>query len=129
MPVAPKVSITIAQIDALNAQEGPWRVTWNLTNESDDMLRLEDAWIPHGRFRGDGRLRLATSIAPGASVPLTFTVTAREDPATVVENTFLILRADLNGQAWRMFCRMRVTFDGEGIPRPQIEQVTWQSLE
>ena len=82
---------------------------------------LESAWVPHGRFRGEGRL----NFAPARALPLSLemTVHAEEAPGTVVENAFLILR--LSG--WRVFVRMRVEFDPSGVPRPIPELVTLQS--
>jgi hypothetical protein len=88
-------------------------------------LRLEDAWIPHGRFRGKGHIPLSAVIDPGASTRLDFVVSANEPPGTVVENAFLILRAG----AWRLFARMRVEFDDQARAMPMVEAVTVQSLQ
>jgi hypothetical protein len=110
--------------------EGRWRVTWQVHNDGPAALALSAAWIPHGRFRGDGRLALAEALAPGAAVRLTFEVRAREAPGTLVENAFLILRAeDARSGAWRIFGRMRVPFDTDGRPWPVVEVVSTQSLK
>jgi hypothetical protein len=108
-----------------DAQPGRWRVVWRVANAGSEPLRLEDAWIPHGRFRGDGHVPISAVIDPGASAPLEFVVSANEAPLTVVENAFLILRAG----RWRLFARMRIEFDAHGVPRPIVETVTVQSLE
>jgi hypothetical protein len=98
-------------------------------NAADLPLELEAAWIPHGRFRGDGRLPLSGQIAPGADHELEFAVTADEAPRTIVENAFLILRVRLGGAAWRVFIRMRIEFDSSAVPVPLVETITTQSLE
>jgi hypothetical protein len=94
-------------------------------NAGPQPLELQAAWIPHGRFRGDGRLPLSGRIDPGASRELEFRVTALEAPASVVENAFLILRV----RDWRIFVRMRIDFDAAGVPRPSVEAITSQSIE
>ena len=107
------------------AASGRLRVVWGVHNDGPDQLRLEDAWIPHGRFRGDGHLPLSVVIDPGASARLEFVVSASEAPLTVVENAFLILRSG----AWRIFARMRVEFDDQAQAVPVVEAVTAQSLQ
>jgi len=100
-------------------------VTWRVVNVSDGRVAIVEAWVPHGRFRGEGHLPLNVVIAPGASHLLEIAVNAREEPGTIVENAFLILRTDM----CRVFARMSVPFDGTGRPRPVVEAVTAQSLE
>jgi hypothetical protein len=100
-------------------------VVWRVRNDGPDQLSLEDAWIPHGRFRGDGHIPLRVVIEPGTSGLLDFSVAADEPPGTVVENAFLILRAG----AWRLFARTRVEFDNLARPVPMVETVTAQSLQ
>jgi len=62
-------------------------------------------------------------VAPRESHLLEVAVKAREQPGTLVENAFLILRTDV----CRVFARMRVEFDGAGRPRPVVEAVTAQA--
>jgi hypothetical protein len=102
-----------------------WRVAWRGINAGASPVFLEAAWIPHGRFRGEGRIPLDVEVAPGASHCLEFRVHAREAPGTLVENAFLILRLP----EWRVFVRMRIEFDVDARPRPIVEQVTTQQLE
>jgi len=106
-----------------------WVVTWALCNSGPSFLELTDAWIPHGRFRGDGRISLAVAIAPGATHSQQFFVSADEAPGTVVENAFLILRVSIQGAAWRVFIRMRIAFDASAVPQPAVETITTHSLE
>jgi hypothetical protein len=106
-----------------------WQVAWLVHNLGTSSLELDAAWIPHGRFRGDGRLQLAVHLGPEATHELDFVVTATEAPQMVVENAFLILQARANGHAWRIFIRMRIEFDAGGVPWPVVESITTQSLK
>jgi hypothetical protein len=103
------------------AGAGAWQVSWRLASQGEPVA-LESAWVPHGRFRGAGRL----TFAPPRPLPLTLDmlVQADEAPGTLVENTFLILRLS---SGWRVFIRMRVEFDAEAVPHPIPELVTLQS--
>jgi len=100
-------------------------MTWRVGNDGAELLRLEDAWIPHSRFRGEGHVALSAVIDAGASRTFDFVVTANEPPLTVVENAFLILRAS----ECRIFVKLRVEFDHDGTPTPIVEAVTSQSLQ
>jgi hypothetical protein len=121
-PVEPRVSVVVEEVRA--AGDGRWEITWLLTNDGPESLDLEAAWIPHGRFRGEGRLALSGDLHAGASTQLIFSVTAREGAGTSVENAFLILRVRSRGTPWRIFTRMRIEFDAQAIPRPVVELIT-----
>ena len=105
--------------------EGRWRVFFRVVNVGAAAVSVSDAWLPHGRFRGDGHIPLDLRLPPGETTSLALRVTAREDPGTIVENAFLILRLGDR----RVFARLRVRFDADGAPRPVVESVTAQSLE
>src|ERR1051325_1253321 len=77
---------------APDAVAGRWRVTWVVTNVVDEALRLQEAWLPHGHFRGEGHIALAFGLAAGAEDVLELNVRAEEPPGTVVRNAFLILQ-------------------------------------
>jgi hypothetical protein len=108
---------------------GRWRVAWLVHNDGSSPLRLEDAWIPHGRFRGEGHVPLQMNIEPGAASDIELSVSSAEPPGTVVENAFVILRVRGAERAWRVFARMRVQFDDVGTARPVVEAVTAQSIQ
>ncbi len=91
------------------------------------MLHLEDAWVPHGRFRGEGHVTLDVQVPTGGETIVELTVSAAEAPGTVVENAFLILRLSGQSQAWRVFARMRVEFSASSM-LPVVEVVTAQGL-
>src|SRR5579859_7188812 len=119
-PVA-RIEIESVRPDVVS---GRWHVSWRLFNDGPLPLALHDAWVPHGRFRGEGHVTLALTVAPGDSTTLELKVATDEAPGTVVENAYLILRSD----AFRLFVRMRVTFDDQQTPQPVVETVSAQSL-
>jgi hypothetical protein len=104
-------------------------VVWLVRNERPEPLRIEDAWVPHGRFRGDGHVALGRVVEAGGVQRLELEVAAVEAPGTVVANAFLIVRVRGDGEGWRVFARMQITFDADGAPVPVVENVTAQSLE
>ena len=106
---------------------GRWRVSWLIANLSDEALLLQDAWIPHGRFRGEGHVGIGAHVPAGGSYLLDLNVSASERDGTVVENAFLILRVRGANAAWRVFARMRVEFS-EASVQPVVEAVTAQRL-
>jgi hypothetical protein len=126
-PPRVEFSVLSCQPDADDPRR--WRATWLVHNAGPDALEVEAAWIPHGRFRGDGRLPLAGQVAHDTSRELQFSVTASETPGTVVENAFLIVRVRVQRNAWRIFVRMRIEFDADAVPVPVVEAVTTQSIE
>ncbi len=118
------VRIEVVACEPCPGVDGRWRVTILVGNRGSLPVVLSDAWLPHGRFRGDGHVALEVAILPSEAYVLMLGATAREDPGTVVHNAFLILRTD----ACRVFARMRVEFDAERKPRPVVEAVTAQFL-
>jgi|SRR5579864_5386006 len=118
-----RISVTGCVPDSV---PGRWRVGWRVTNLLTEPLWLQDAWVPHGRFRGSGHVALDASIAPGDDFDLSLSVRASEDPRTVVENAFLIVQARTSSHGWRVFARMTVAF--ADLPVPRVEAVTAQPL-
>ncbi len=127
MPPALPITVAVEDVQATDAP-GRWRVSWRVANDGQESVHLEQAWLPHGQFRGDGRVPLAETIPGGGAVRLRAEVSAHEPPGTSVENAFLILVVAAGGQRWRVFARMTVVFDEQSVPCPRLEQVTTQSL-
>ena len=125
----PPVRIEVLECRAEDDRAGRWRVSWLIRNDEPEPIELHSAWIPHGRFRGDGRLPLALRVAGHGSERLELAVVAAEPPETVVRNAFLILQVSGNRGAWRVFARMRIEFDAQAQPRPVVEVVTSQSIQ
>jgi hypothetical protein len=122
----PRVSIRRIDVAAGETAD-QWRVGWFVQNEAPDLLLVTGAWVPHGRFRGPGRVPLHLQVPAGAAVLVELGVRAREPPGTAVDNAFLILEARYCGLPWRIFARMRIEFDTR--PRPRCELVTTQAIQ
>jgi hypothetical protein len=121
----PRLRIDVADCRPAD-RPGAWHVSWRLTSEDERPLQVQEAWVPHGRFRGEHRQALHHVVPEGETSVVELIVRAQEAAGTVVENAFLILRVARDGEHWRVFARMRVDFDAAGIPRPLVEVVTNQ---
>ena len=121
------IRISTVRCEALECS-GWWRVSWRLQNRATERLCVEDAWVPHGRFRGEGHVSLGTQLEPGGSHRLELKVWAQETPGTVVQNAFLILQVRGKTLGWRVFARMHIKFPLSGGMRPIVELVTVQAL-
>ena len=124
----PRVRIVVRSCQPASSA-GRWLVTWGVHNLEPDALRLEEAWVPHGRFRGVGHVPLEVRVPPGESAEVSLEATATEPPGAVVENAFLILRATLRETPVRLFARMRVTFGAQGQAQPAVEALTAQFVQ
>jgi hypothetical protein len=116
--MASLLRISVSSVASLETR-GRWRVTWSITNMSDSELVIVDAWVPHGRFRGEGHVPLGVTVAPGSVFDLALDVSSDEPAGTIVKNAFLILRVS----GYRVFTRMRIQFTASGMT-PIIESVT-----
>src|SRR4051794_12273274 len=84
-------------VEALPTRPGPspelWQAGWRLTNRGSEPLELQEAWVPHGRFRAEAEtLSPPLLLAPGESRSYSRLVRCDELPGTEVENAFLIVR-------------------------------------
>src|SRR5947209_3641436 len=116
--LGPGVRVEVVSCRAGRAA-GVWQVTWRI--EADEPLSIEEAWVPHGRFRGLSRPLFSPPL--GLPAEVTLEVRAAEAPGTVVENAFLILRVR-GGR--RVFVRMRIEFLEDQL-KPICELVSLQS--
>ena len=106
-----------------------WRFTWSVTNRDEGPLRILDAWLPHGRFRCPKQEMIPSrDINPGAEERLALPVKAHEEPGTVAENCYVILTVMRGDEQWRIFARLRVTFDGNGAPDAETVLITTQPV-
>ena len=127
--VEPRIRIEVVGCHPADGQPGRWQVAWLVHNDEPMALEIHNAWIPHGQFRGDGRLPLGVTVDTGGSARVELPVALAEAAGTVVHNAFLILQVSGGGRAWRVFARMRVEFDAQASPRPIVEVVTSQSIQ
>lgn len=101
-----------------------WVLVWSLQNLSPDPLHLVRARLPHGLFYcAEKELNPPLTLAPGAGGQLELMATCGETPGTVVENAFLILRAEWRQRSWWIFIRLRVIMEDRG-PKTITEAIT-----
>jgi hypothetical protein len=93
------------------------------------MLRIFSGRLPHGKFRcAETELTPAPVLAPAASTRIEFTIKCEEPPGAVVENAFLILRADWSEAPWLILARLRVSVGENGAPQSATELITTQRV-
>jgi hypothetical protein len=126
----PAPQIEVKQISALrDLTPDRWILTWEIRNLSPAPLAILAARLPHGQFRSlEQELSPAQTISPHQSAQLECAVECREEPGSVVENAFIILRVLRLDQPWRIFVRLRVTFDAAAVPHSVTEIVTAQQI-
>ena len=118
-------SISVLQAASASGGPGAWHVAFDVRNTGDGPVRLLEAWLPHGRFRAEAvPLAAQPPLASGAIVRLEFTVGFDEPAGELVENAFVILRVQWEGQEWRVLTRLAVTADADGSPAASTELIT-----
>lgn len=114
-PEPPEVSIEPAGYKR-TAEPGRWRVSWRLRNLDDEPLYLIDAKSPHHDFRSE-ETPLAVVLPPTGSSIIELLVAHEKQAPNVIDNAFLIVRMSRDGQEWRAFYRLLVTFGADGEPK------------
>ena len=104
---------------------GRWPIAWNIQNLSREPLQILSGRLPHSQFRSEEReFSPIIKLPPNGGARLEFPVTCDGRPGTVVENAFLILHVLWLEGHWRLFARLRVTFDELGGPQSITEVIT-----
>jgi hypothetical protein len=113
--------LAVEQVAGSRVGEG-WLVRWRIRNAGPDAATIHAAWLPHGRFRSqEWRLDPPLVVPAGGEGLLDSSVAWNEQPGTVVENGFLILRLD---GGLRVFARLRITSGADWAPAAVCESVT-----
>lgn len=81
-----------------------------------------EAWLPHDHFYRP-RWRFNPPLMVEDMV-LEAEVSCEDPPGSVIENAFLILRTPDR----RVFARLTILVDGDGVPQQQCEAVTVQEV-
>jgi hypothetical protein len=124
----PELSVEVASCVG-PTEPGHWDIAWAVGNLNPDPIRVANAWLPHGKFRSPRKdFEPPIEIAPAAVANMEFSVLAREEPGTVVENCFVILSLTHENDDWRVFARLRVTFEDAGKPRAETVLITRQRV-
>jgi hypothetical protein len=108
---------------------GRWLFGWRVQNLTQQPVGLLAAWCPHGQFKSDKRdFDPDLQAASGQAVTVEMHVSCDAPAGAVIENAFLILLTEWGGRKWRIFVRLRVTIDQEGIPGTTAELITNQRV-
>jgi hypothetical protein len=108
------------------AAPGRWKISWRVTNEGD-ALHLRRIAAPHGKFRSPDHA-IDVALAAGGRFEPQLEIACAEPPGSEIENTFLILTAEVGEKTWRILARMRVRVGGDGVPHPATERIDVQEV-
>ena len=108
---------------------GHWWFGWRIQNLTEQPASLLAAWCPHGQFKSEQRhFDPPLQAAAGRAATVEMPVSCDEPTGAVIENAFLILLTEWGRRKWRIFVRLRVTINQEGIPGTAAELITTQRV-
>jgi hypothetical protein len=111
------------------AEHGRWLFAWRLQNLTEEPITFLAARCPHGQFRSEERFfDPPRNAAAGRNAIIEMPVLCDEPAGVVVENGFLILTTEWREDKWRIFVRLRMTVDKEGIPGTAAVLITTQRV-
>ncbi|MDX6276608.1 MAG: hypothetical protein QOF51_845 [Chloroflexota bacterium] len=112
-----------------SAGPGQWNIEWRLENRGGLPVAIEVVAVPHGRFES-AELDLPGSLPlePGHERRISTNVSCDGVPGEVITSPFVILRVLWNGESWRVFARLRIEIDADGVPHAITEAVTTQPV-
>ncbi|HEY7316185.1 MAG TPA: hypothetical protein VIE89_01330 [Candidatus Binatia bacterium] len=111
------------------AGSGQWLFAWRVQNLTDHPLAFIAARCPHGQFKSVERVfDPPLRAAGGGSAMIEISVRCEEPAGAVIENGFLILLVEWLNARWRVFVRLRVTIDQNGIPETTPQLITTQRV-
>lgn len=110
-------------------ESGRWMIAWRVQNLADQPLRFLAARCPHGQFRSAERVFDPPLQADaGRAGTIEMTVSCAEPAGAVIENGFLILLVEWLKDRWRIFVRLRVTINQQGVPGTATQLITTQRV-
>lgn len=108
---------------------GYWLFAWRIQNLTEEPITFLAARCPHSQFRSEERfLDPPPHAAAGGNATIEMPVLCDEPAGAVVENAFLILTTEWHEDKWRIFVRLRVTVDKEGVPGTAAALITTQRV-
>jgi hypothetical protein len=106
-----------------------WLFGWRIQNLTGQPIKFLAARCPHGQFRSEERFfDPPLQAAAGKTATIEMPVLCDERAGAVVENAFLILSTEWREDKWRIFVRLRVMVDEEGIPGTAAALITTQRV-
>ena len=111
------------------AEIGRWLFRWRIENLSEYPMSFLAARCPHGQFRSPERIfDPPLQAAAGKTATIEMPVRSDEPAGAVIENGFLILLVEWFDKQWRIFVRLRVTINQQGVPETVTELITTQRV-
>ena len=108
---------------------GRWLFAWRIQNLTEQPIKFLVARCPHGQFKSAERVfdpPLRAAARRGSRIEMS--VTCNEPAGAVIENGFLILLVERLNDPWRIFVRLRVTINQQGVPETTTELITTQRV-
>lgn len=130
MSAAQEPKITLRQVAVTrNGGMESWSVGWEVKNQGTKPLRILAARLPHGQFKSEEiRFEPPLDLSPNARELLHSSVHCNAPIGLVTENAFVIFQVIWSAESWRIFARIRVEVDGDGIPKAATESITTQKV-
>jgi hypothetical protein len=110
-------------------ESGRWLFGWRVQNLTKQPVKFLAARCPHGQFKSEERFfDPPLQAAAGQAVTIEMPVLCGEPVGAVIENGFLILLVEWLDKQWRIFVRLRVTINQQGVPETATELITTQRV-
>lgn len=108
---------------------GRWLFGWRIQNLTEHSLKFLAARCPHGQFKSAERVfDPPLQAAAGRAATIEMSVRCDETAGAVIENGFLILLIEWLNDRWRIFVRLRVTINQQGVPETATQLITTQRV-
>jgi hypothetical protein len=108
---------------------GCWLFSWRIQNLTEQPVKFLAARCPHGQFRSAERVfDPPLQAAAKRATTIEMSVRCDEPAGAVIENGFLILLVEWLNDRWRIFVRLRVTINQQGVPETATELITTQRV-
>lgn len=124
-----ELRISVKEIRSKEVQRGRWLFGWRVQNLTEQPVRFLAARCPHGQFRSEERIfDPPLQAAAGQAASIEMPVHCEEPVGAVIENGFLILLVESLDKQWRIFVRLRIIVNQQGVPETATELITTQRV-
>ena len=114
-----------------NREDGSdrWLFGWCVQNLTELPITFLAARCPHGQFKSEERFfDPPLQAAAGQAATIEMPMLCNEPVGAVIENGFLILLVEWLDKQWRIFVRLRVIVNQQGVPETATELITTQQV-